>query len=138
MRVVIASMPAAGHINPVAAIGRILIAEGHEVIGLSGNAFRKRFEDIGGTNSNPLPASADPDFQNIVSFVPELKSLPDGTPRLVRSRIILGRAFIDTIPLQHDALQQILCDVHVDVIIGDNAFLGVLPMLLKPGESVPP
>jgi hypothetical protein len=96
MRVVIASTPAAGHINPVAAIGRILIAEGHEVIGLSGNAFRKRFEDIG-AGFHPLPASADPDFQNIASFVPELKSLPDGTPRLVRSRIILGRAFIDTI-----------------------------------------
>ena len=137
MRIVIASTPAAGHVNPVAAIGRILIAEGHEVIGLSGNAFRKRFEDIG-AEFHPLPASADPDFQNIASFVPELKSLPDGTPRLVRSRIILGRAFIDTIPLQHDALQQILRDVHVDVIIGDNAFLGVLPMLLKPGAKRPP
>jgi UDP:flavonoid glycosyltransferase YjiC (YdhE family) len=137
MRVVIASTPAAGHINPVAAIGRILIAEGHEVIGLSGNAFRKRFEDVG-AGFHPLPASADPDFQNIASFVPELKSLPDGTPRLVRSRIILGRAFIDTIPLQHDALQQILREVSVDVIIGDNAFLGVLPMLLKPGAKRPP
>ena len=97
MRIVIASTPAAGHVNPVAAIGRILVAEGHEVIGLSGNAFRKRFEDIG-AGFRPLPASADPDFQNIASFVPELKSLPEGTPRLVRSRIVLGRVFIDTIP----------------------------------------
>jgi hypothetical protein len=39
MRVVIASTPAAGHINPVAAIGRILVADDHEVIGLSGNAL---------------------------------------------------------------------------------------------------
>jgi len=129
--------PAAGHVNPIAAIGRILVAEGHEVIGLSGNAFRKRFEDIG-ARFHLLPASANPDFQNIASFVPELNSLPDGTPRLVRSRIILGRAFIDTIPLQHDALQQILRDVHVDVIIGDNGFLGVLPMLLKPGAKRTP
>src|SRR5262245_53633328 len=137
MRIVIASTPAAGHVHPVAAIGRILVNEGHAVIGISGNAFRKRFEDIG-AEFHPLPASADPDFQNIASFVPELQSLPDDTPRLVRSRIILGRAFIDTIPLQHDALQRILREVQVDAIIGDNAFLGVLPMLLKSGEKRPP
>ena len=86
----------------------------------------------------PLPAGADPDFQDIASFVPELKCLPDGTPRLVRSRIVLGRVFIDTIPLQHEALQQILRDVPVDAVIADNAFLGVLPMLLGPRAQRPP
>jgi hypothetical protein len=59
-----------------------------------------------------------------------LKSLPEGTPRLARSRIVLGRVSIDTIPLQHEALQQILRDVHVDAIVADDAFLGVLPMPL--------
>src|SRR5262249_41222078 len=79
-----------------------------------------------------------PDFQNVASFVPELKSLPEGTPRLVRSRIVLGRIFIDTIPLQHEALQQIVRDAHVDLVIGDNAFLGALPMLLGPRPEPPP
>jgi UDP:flavonoid glycosyltransferase YjiC (YdhE family) len=129
MRIVVASTPAAGHVDPIVAIGRLLLADGHAVIGLSGNAFRKRFDAIG-AGFRPLPASADPDFQNMASFVPELKRLPEGTPRLVRSRIVLGRVFIDTIPLQHEALQQILRDVPADVIIADNAFLGVLPMLL--------
>jgi UDP:flavonoid glycosyltransferase YjiC (YdhE family) len=41
-------------------------------------------------------------------------------------------------PLQHAALRQILRDAHVDVIIGDNAFLGVLPMLLGPRAKRPP
>src|SRR4051812_41071683 len=120
MKFVIASTPAAGHVNAVAAIGRILMAEGHEVIGLSGSAFRTRFEGMG-ASFRALPASANPDFQNVAPFVPELKSLPEGTPRLVRASIVLGRLFIDTVPLQHEALQQILCDVPVDVIIGDNA-----------------
>jgi UDP:flavonoid glycosyltransferase YjiC (YdhE family) len=137
MRIVVAATSAAGHVNPVAAIGRILVADGHDVMALSGNAFRQRFEGIG-ASFHPLPASADPDFQNIASFVPELKSLPDGTPRLVRSRIVLGRVFIDTIPLQHEALQQILRDAPVDVVIADNAFLGVLPMLLGPRAQRPP
>jgi MGT family glycosyltransferase len=137
MRIVLASTPAAGHVNPVAAIGRVLVADGHNALGLSGNAFRKRFECVG-AGFRVLPANADPDFQNIAAFVPELKSLPEGTPRLVRSRIVLGRVFIDTIPLQHEALQQILRDVRVDVIISDNAFLGVLPMLLGSRAKRPP
>ena len=40
MKILIASTPATGHLNPLLAIGRILIAEGHKVIGLSGSAFR--------------------------------------------------------------------------------------------------
>jgi UDP:flavonoid glycosyltransferase YjiC (YdhE family) len=137
MRVVLASTPAAGHVNPILAIGRILRDEGHEIVGLSGNTFRRRFEGIGAAFI-PLSAAADPDFQNIASFVPELKRLPEGTPRLVRSRIVLGRVFIDTIPPQHEGLQQILRDVHADVVIADNAFLGVLPMLLRPRRERPP
>jgi len=97
MRIVVAATPAAGHVNPIAAIGHILVADGHDVAALSGKAFAKRFEGIG-ASFRPLPAGADPDFQDIASFVPELRSLPAGTPRLVRSRIVLGRVFIDTIP----------------------------------------
>jgi UDP:flavonoid glycosyltransferase YjiC (YdhE family) len=137
MRIVIAATPAAGHVNPVAAIGRILVAEGHDVVALSGNAFRQRFEGIG-ASFRPLPVGADLDFQDIASFVPELRSLPAGTPRLVRSRIVLGGVFIDTIPLQHEALQRTLRDAPVDAVIADNAFLGVLPMLLGARAERPP
>ncbi len=35
MKILIASTPATGHLNPLLAIGRILIAEGHEVVGLT-------------------------------------------------------------------------------------------------------
>jgi UDP:flavonoid glycosyltransferase YjiC (YdhE family) len=45
MKTLIASTPATGHLNPLLAIGRILIAEGHEVVGLSGNALRERIAD---------------------------------------------------------------------------------------------
>src|SRR5262249_5274698 len=102
MRALIASTPASGHVNAMIAIGRILRVEGYDVIGLSGKIFRERFEGIG-AKFVPRPACADPDFQNIASFVPEIASLPAGAPRLVRSSVILGRVFIDTIPPQHEA-----------------------------------
>ena len=68
MKVLIASTPATGHLNPLLAIG----AEGHEVVGLSGNALRERIEGIG-AEFRPLPAGADFDLGDIVSVVPELK-----------------------------------------------------------------
>jgi UDP:flavonoid glycosyltransferase YjiC (YdhE family) len=41
VRILIASTPATGHLNPLLAIGRIVIAKGREVVGLSGSALRE-------------------------------------------------------------------------------------------------
>ncbi len=48
MKVLIASTPAIGHVNPMFSIGRMLIAEGHEVVGLSATAMRGYIERAGG------------------------------------------------------------------------------------------
>jgi MGT family glycosyltransferase len=134
MKILIASTPATGHLNPLLAIGRILIAEGHEVVGLSGNAFRDRIEGIG-AEFHPFPASADFDLRDILSVVPELKDIPPGPEWL---RVAMERLFVDTIPAQHKGLQQVLRDFPADVIIGDETIFGVLPMLLGPRSKRPP
>jgi MGT family glycosyltransferase len=131
MKILIASTPATGHLNPLLAIGRILIAEGHEIVGLSGSALRERIEGIG-AEFRPLPAGADFD---LVSVVPELKHIPTGPQWL---RIAIERLFVDTIPAQHKGLQQVLRDFPADVIIGDDMIFGVLPMLLGPRSKRPP
>ena len=134
MKILIASTPATGHLNPLLAIGRILIAEGHEVVGLSGNALRERIEGIG-AEFRPLPAGADFDLGDIVSVVPELKHITPGPEWL---RVAIERLFVDTIPAQHKGLQQVLRDFPADVIIGDDMIFGVLPMLLGPRSKRPP
>src|ERR1700720_2849444 len=134
MKILIASTPATGHLNPLLAIGRILIAEGHEVVGLSGNALRHRIEGIG-AKFRPLPAGADFDLRDIISVVPELKNIPPGPEWL---RVAIERVFVDTIPAQHRGLQQVLRDFPADVIVGDDMFFGVLPMLLGPRSKRPP
>jgi hypothetical protein len=133
VRILIASTPATGHLNPLLAIGRILIAEGHEVVGLSGNALPERIEGIG-AKFRPLPAGADFDLRDIVSVVPELKNIPPGLEWL---RVAIERLFVDTIPAQHKGLQQVLRDFAADVIIGDDMFFGALPMLLGPRSKRP-
>jgi UDP:flavonoid glycosyltransferase YjiC (YdhE family) len=133
MKVFIASTPATGHLNPLLAIGRILMAEGHEVVCLSGSLLRGRIESIG-AEFRPLPADADFDPGDIISAVPELKSIPPGPEWL---RVAMERVFVDPIPAQHNGLRQVLRDFPADVIIADDMFFGVLPMLLGPRSERP-
>src|SRR5882757_7144272 len=133
MKILITSTPATGHLNPLLAIGRILIAEGHEVAFISGSALRSRIEGIG-AKFRAFPAGADFDLEDIVSVVPELKDMPPGPEWL---RIAIERVFVDTIPAQHKGLQQVLRDFPADVIVGDDMIFGVLPMLLGPRAKRP-
>jgi UDP:flavonoid glycosyltransferase YjiC (YdhE family) len=66
MKILLASTPATGHLNPLLAIGRILIGAGHQVVGLSGNAFRDRIESIGAAFRS-LPPGADFDLRDVGS-----------------------------------------------------------------------
>jgi MGT family glycosyltransferase len=133
MKILIASTPATGHLNPLLAIGSILIAEGHEVVGLSATALRDRIEGIG-AEFRPFPAGADLDLRDSRSAIPELNNLPPGPERL---RVAIERAFVDTIPAQHKGLQQVLRDFPADVIVGDDMIFGVLPMLLGRSKRPP-
>ena len=99
---------------------RILIAEGHEVVGLTGTALRGRVEGVG-MKFRALPAGADFDPQDIHSTVPELKTTPPGPEWL---RIAIERVSVDSIPAQHQGLQEALRDFPADVVIGDDMFFG--------------
>jgi UDP:flavonoid glycosyltransferase YjiC (YdhE family) len=128
MKVLLASTPATGHLNPLLAIGRVLLAEGHEVVGLSGSALRERIEAIG-AEFRPLPAEADFDPRDLVSVVPELKETPPGPEWL---RTAMERIFVDPIPAQYHGLLAVLRDFEIDAIVADDMFYGVLPLLLGP------
>jgi hypothetical protein len=63
------------------------------------------------------------------SKYPELKTLPPG---LEMSRVVKERLFVDHMPVQHEGLQQLLREVVADIVMRDDYFLGLLPMLLGP------
>jgi MGT family glycosyltransferase len=134
MKIVFATTPAPGHVNPMLGIARILLAEGHEIVALTGSAFKDRVEAIG-AEFRPIAASADQDLVDPFSKFPELKTLPPGLELL---RVVIERLFIDTIPAQHEGLQQVLRQVRPDIVIGDDCFLGLLPMLRGPRSKRPP
>jgi MGT family glycosyltransferase len=131
MKILLASTPATGHLNPMLAVGRILIAGGHDVVCLSGSVLRDRIEGSG-AEFRPLPPGADLDFRDLLVAVPQLKGIPPGLEWL---RIALEHAFVDTVRPQHEGL---LRNFPADVIVADDMFFGVLPMLLGPRSKRPP
>lgn len=131
MKILMASTPATGHINPLLAIGHVLMAEGHELVGLSGSWLQDRIEHAG-AQFRALPGRADVDLRNLATFAPELAKLPPGHEWL---RVAIERVFIDPLLAQHMGLQQALQDFRADVILADDMFFGVLPMLLGPPPS---
>ena len=134
MKILLASTPATGHLNPLLAIGHILIAEGHDVGFLSGSVLRDRIEGIG-AKFHAFPADADLDLRSFDSVFPELTTMAPG-PDLLRT--IMERVFVDVVPAQHQGLQQVLQSFPADVVIGDDMLFGVLPMLLGPWSKRPP
>jgi MGT family glycosyltransferase len=134
MKILMASTPATGHINPLLAIGDVLMAEGHELVVLSGSWLRDRIGRTG-AQFQALPALADLDLRDILAVAPELAEIPPGFEWL---RVAMERIFIDRIAAQHAGLQQALQDFSADVILGDDMIFGVLPMLLGPRSERPP
>jgi MGT family glycosyltransferase len=134
MKLLVASTPLTGHLNPLLAITRILLAEGHEITFLTGTAFRARIESSGAKFVS-LPGRADFDARDPFSVAPELKDIPPGLEWL---RVALKRIFVDPVPAQHQGLLQVLQEYQADVIVGDDMFFGVLPLLLGPRSKRPP
>ena len=133
MRVLIASTPLTGHLNPLLAIGHALIGDGHEVLGLSARVMRDRIERAGAA-FRAFPAGADLDLSDRDALFPQWKKIPPGAERL---RFALEHVYVDAIQPQHEGLQEVLREFPADVIIGDNFLLGVLPMLLGPRAQRP-
>jgi UDP:flavonoid glycosyltransferase YjiC (YdhE family) len=126
MKILVACTPATGHLNPLIAITKFLIEDGHEVVLLSGTAYRRRIEKSG-ARFHPLPGKADVDFSHLPHVVPELDGVEPGFDWL---RIALESGFINRIADQHKGLCEVLKRFPADAIIGDDMFFGLLPMLM--------
>jgi len=134
MKALLVSTPVMGHLNPLLSIGRILVSDGHEVVGLSSTYLHDRIEAIGATFRGFLP-EADFDIRNAPERFAELRATPPG-PKLLR--MILERAFVDFMLPQYQSIKGVMREFPFDIIIGDHLMLGVLPLLLGPRSKRPP
>jgi MGT family glycosyltransferase len=123
-----------GHLNAVLAVGRALVEEGHEVIGLSATAFRDRIERIG-ARFHAFPGVADIDTSDMLKAYPEFADLAPGPEMTL---FYFQRVFADPMAAQHRGLQEVMETFDADLIVADNLFFGVLPLLLDNPARRPP
>jgi MGT family glycosyltransferase len=126
MKALLVSSPLMGHLQPLLGVGRILIADGWEVVGLTSSSLRNRIEEIGAQFRSFVPA-ADIDMRNAAKLFPEIITAPPGAPQL---RLILEKGFAGFMLAQYESIKIVMQEFPPDIIIGDHLMLGVLPMLL--------
>lgn len=126
MKVLFASSPIAGHVNPLLVAARILKNAGHEAALYTGSLFREKAE-AAGVGFFPLPADVDFDLRDFGAAFPEWKQCTPGPQQMLYS---MKNIFGNAMPSQFRGLEAILREFPADLVVHETAFLGVLPLLL--------
>jgi UDP:flavonoid glycosyltransferase YjiC (YdhE family) len=133
MKILLASIPATGHFNPILVAARILKEAGHETAIYTSVVFRDKIEKTG-VRFFPLPEDADQDLRDFVSsFFEEHKVTPAPEE--------MGRGITHVVagPMisQFRGLEAIVKEFPAEAVIHETMFAGVLPMLLGPRSERP-
>ncbi|WP_396645812.1 glycosyltransferase [Microbacterium sp.] len=134
MKLLLCSSPIFGHVSPLITVAASLTEAGHDVIFLTGRKYQARVEDAGATFV-ALPAEADYDDADLEAWLPD-RSSRKGLDAVVYD--ITGM-FLRPLAAQHRAVHSLRQAHSFDAIVGESAFLGLLPTLLKekPGQREP-
>jgi UDP:flavonoid glycosyltransferase YjiC (YdhE family) len=128
----ICSTPVHGHVLPLLAVSRHLIAQGHRVRFLTGANYRESVESTGAAWL-PLPAGADYDDSSMDAAFPGRVGLtgPAGI------RYDLEHIFIEPAPLQVAAVDAALAAEPADALLVESMFIGALPLLHRARSQRP-
>ena len=130
--ILITSTPVVGHITPLLPVARELIDAGHRVRILTGARYREAVESTGATFV-ALPAGADYDDRDIDATFPGRVGLTG--PAAIRYD--MKAIFLAPMPAQAEALEAVLADEPVDVILSEPLFAGLATQLGKPRAERP-
>lgn len=133
MKVLLASAPVTGHVNPLLVVARMLKDAGHETALYTGSIFGKKAR-AAGIGFYSLPADVDFDLTDVDAAFPELQLHPPGLERVLYA---FKHVFADAIPSQFRGLEAVLREFPADLIVHETAFFGVLPLLLGARASRP-
>jgi MGT family glycosyltransferase len=124
-RILMAAVATPGHVYPMLGIARYLIAQGHRVRLMTGALFRERAEAVG-AQFVPFDAQVDFDYRYLEQHFPERAALPPGN---VQMALALKDFFAAPIPLLDRQLRAAIAAEATDLLMVENCFYGVLPLL---------
>ncbi|HEX4200438.1 MAG TPA: hypothetical protein VHY59_02890, partial [Chthoniobacterales bacterium] len=132
-KVLLASIPATGHFNPLLVVARILKKAGHEPVIYTSKLFRDKTK-AAGIPFLPLPEEADQAvLDKMAYFLKRNRYAPGPVERLS----IFKTVFVDPMPFQFHGLQAVLREFPADLVVHETGFCGVFPLLLGPRSERP-
>src|SRR5271163_734834 len=133
MKILIASTPASGHLNPLLSIASLLVKSGHEVAVQVNEDLRPAVEAAGHRFLAEIPnaqTSADYYFENYPERMQK-------SPGMEMTGYDLVHFFARILPAQFAGLKMALYDFQADLILADSIYWGTLPMLVGPRHKRP-
>lgn len=134
MKVLMASTPAIGHLNPLLSVAQILRSRGDDVVLTTATALASRVTEAG-LRFAPLAPEADIDFRRIDEVVPDRERLPPGP---ARETYVFKRVFLDPMPAQARTLRALIASEKPDLVVVDQIFCGSTPLFLDRTRPRPP
>jgi MGT family glycosyltransferase len=133
MKILIASIPAPGHLNPLLSIASLLVESGHEVAVQVNEGLRPAVEAAGHRFLLEIPnAQTSPGY-----YLDNYPERMQKSPGMEMTGYDLVHFFARNIATQSASLKMALYDFQADLILGDSIYWGTLPMLVGPRDKRP-
>lgn len=126
-RILMTAVATPGHVYPMLSIARYLIAQGHQVRVMTGALFRERAE-AAGAQFIAFDERVDFDYRYLEQHFPERAALPPGNAQMA---LALKDFFAAPIPLLDQQLRAAIAAEATDLLMVENCFYGVLPLLQR-------
>lgn len=130
--ILLASVPAHGHVTPLLAVAEGFVQRGDDVRFLTGSRFADRVRATGATFV-PLPAEADFDDRTLFDDLPERAKLK-GTKAIAFD---IDRIFARPARAQYEAIMAAAAAQHIDAVFADPVFAGAAFLLTHPRAARP-
>src|SRR5882757_702095 len=133
MKILIASTPAAGHLNPLLSIASLLVESGHEVAVQVNEDLRPAVEAAGHRFLSEIPNAQTSPGYYFDTYPERMQKLPG----MEMTGYDLVHFFARNIAAQSACLKMALYDFQADLILADSIYWGTLPMLVGPRDKRP-
>src|SRR5258706_3229823 len=133
MKILIASIPTAGHLNPLLSLATLMVQYGQEVAVQVSEALRPAVESAGHRFLSEIPNAQTSAGYYFETYPERMQK----SPGMEMTGYDLVHFFARNIAAQSASLKMALYDFQADLILADSIYWVTLPMLVGPRDKRP-